>query len=73
MTAQFDKCRVFNFPEQGNRCIREQLMSEDISGKDKYVKRTSLERKRRRILCLKENTVPPCVALEEDSHKTEQR
>ena len=37
MTAQFDKCRVFDFPEQGKRCIREQLMSEDVSGKDKYV------------------------------------
>lgn len=35
MTAQFDKCRVLNFSGQGHRCIREQLMSEDVSGKDK--------------------------------------
>ena len=36
MTAQFDKCRVFNFAGEGKRCIREQLMSEDVAGKDKY-------------------------------------
>ena len=35
MTAQFDKARAIEMDEGKKRCIREQLMLEDIAGKEK--------------------------------------